>query len=143
VLQPSFDHFVAQPIGIFANRWTGYEAMLLGLIRFGLLPDVLVIARQTFVWHIFYTQKSIPTKMNPTLASRRHSRDEELKPITPDVNLNERFRVQEQKFCCRTATGQLHSFVGEHLDVRRSPGAYFGTEFLLRGCMSRPLGCRL
>jgi hypothetical protein len=62
VLQLSFDHFVAQPIGILANCWTGCELVLMHPIRFHLLPDVLIVARQTFVWHIFHTQNQLLLK---------------------------------------------------------------------------------
>jgi hypothetical protein len=62
VLQPSFGHFVAQPVGILAHGWTRREVMLVGPIRFGLLPDILVIPRQTLVWHIFQAQNQLLLK---------------------------------------------------------------------------------
>ena len=36
--------------------------MLMRLIRFRLLPNVLVVARQRFVWQIFYTQNLLLLK---------------------------------------------------------------------------------
>jgi hypothetical protein len=61
-LQPSFGHFLAQPVGILAHCWTCCEVMLMRPIRFCLFPNVLVVARQSFVWQIFYTQNQPPLK---------------------------------------------------------------------------------
>jgi hypothetical protein len=67
-LQPSFDHFVAQSVGILAHRWTGCEVTLMRQIRFRLLPNVLVVERQSFVWQIFYTQSQLLLKSTRTVA---------------------------------------------------------------------------
>jgi hypothetical protein len=75
-LQPSFDHFVAQPVGILAHCWTRCEVMLMRPIRFRLLPNVLVVARQSFVRQIFYTQNLLLLKSfeRSEVKGRRHSR---------------------------------------------------------------------
>jgi len=50
--------------------------MLMRLIRFRLLPNVLVVTRQRFVWQIFYTQNLLLLRLfeRSEAKGRRHSR---------------------------------------------------------------------
>jgi hypothetical protein len=59
VLQSPLDHFVAQPIGVLANR-RAHELMLMRSIRFGLLPNVFIKMYQPFVRHVFETHNQLP-----------------------------------------------------------------------------------
>ncbi len=55
VLQPSFDQFASQPIGVLTNRWVRRELMLVRSISLDLLSNVFVEMREPLVGHMFDT----------------------------------------------------------------------------------------
>jgi hypothetical protein len=61
MLQPPFDHLVAQPIGLLANCRAGHKMMLVLSVCIDLLPNVFVKKRKPFVRHVFDTHNQTPT----------------------------------------------------------------------------------
>jgi hypothetical protein len=59
VLQPSFDHFASQRIGVLTNRWVGHELMVVRPVSLDLLSNVFVEMSEPLVRHMFDTHDQL------------------------------------------------------------------------------------
>jgi hypothetical protein len=59
VLQPSFDHFASQRIGVLTNRWVRHELMIVRSIGLDLLSNVFVEMSEPLVRHMFDTHDQL------------------------------------------------------------------------------------
>jgi hypothetical protein len=66
VLQPTFDHFVTQPVSVLADGRAGHEMMLVQSVGIDLAPNVFVEDRKPIVRHAFDIHNQSLTNLSVT-----------------------------------------------------------------------------